>query len=83
MGSTLAALSTKVPVSLPFSSLLQLSEAEPKYQMLLPREQLKAVVEKAVGGPERLQDIMEGKVVPVGSCVRWQCFALYSWNLRS
>lgn len=58
-----------VTVSLPFNTLLTSSETEPKYQMLLPRDQLRAVVEKAVGGADRLQAILKGDLTAVGSCV--------------
>lgn len=71
-------LLTLAPVSLPFGQLLTTSQTEPKYTMLLPREQLKSVIEKIVGGPEKLQAVLDGKITPVGTCVGFSK-VLFGW----
>lgn len=69
-------LTLRMLVSLPFNTLLTSSETEPKYQMLLPQDQLRSVVEKAVGGADQLQAILKGEVTAVGSCVGPLCSPL-------
>lgn len=57
-------------VSLPFVNLLsQPSKTTPSYKTLLPTEELRSVILKAIGGNEQqLQSILDGKTSVVSSC---------------
>lgn len=52
-------------LSLPFSTLLA-SQGDPAYTTLLPRDQLRQVLESTLGG--RLQDVLVGKQQVVATC---------------
>lgn len=57
-------------VSLPFSTLLTApSSTEPSYQTLLPREELRSVLLKALGNDEaQLQAVLNGERKVTNSC---------------
>lgn len=61
--------SVSLTVSLPFPTLLASSDTNPPYQYMLPPSDLKKVVEKAVGGSERLQAISNRSLKVTASCV--------------
>ena len=57
-------------VSLPFTSLLSpLSATAPSYKTLLPRDQLRQVLLRALGNDEaKLEDVLQGRRQVVNSC---------------
>jgi thiosulfate/3-mercaptopyruvate sulfurtransferase len=67
---------------LPFSTLLTQSSTDPSYFTLLPPGDLKKVIEKAVGGPEALQAILEGKKNVITSCGSGMSAAILSLALH-